>query len=125
LLGAAAVAPAVSRTFAVRAAAAAQLAFLADPGTSVSGQAIVPAVRVAVLDAFGNAVTSPAVTVTVDVATSSGGLQLTGTTSAASVGGVATFSNLRPDRATAFARLRAGATGLAAAIGAAFTVVAP
>jgi hypothetical protein len=84
---------ATSNSFAISAAAAARLAFLQQPSNVAAGTAIVPAVTVAVRDAFGNAVTADTSTVTLTLSsgTFAGGST---TASAAAINGVATFSNL-------------------------------
>ena len=105
------------------AAPAKKLAFLMQPSNVGAGTAIAPAVQVAVQDQFGGTV-PVAKTVTLAIATNPAGGRLTGTLSASTVHGVATFSNLKIDRAGSGYTLRATASGLAAATSAAFDVSA-
>jgi alpha-tubulin suppressor-like RCC1 family protein len=71
----------------------AKLAVTVEPTMTWVGNAINPAVRVAIEDALGNIVTSATNTVTVDLTGYSGGVG--SDSSATAVNGVATFSNLR------------------------------
>ena len=84
----------------VNPAAAAQLAFTVEPGTTVAGAAFSPAVEVAAWDAFGNIATGFTGTVTVAIGTNpSGSGVLDGTASGAAVLGVASFPGLNIDEA--------------------------
>jgi autotransporter-associated beta strand protein len=83
-----------SNTFNITPAAANHLAFLGQPSTAVAGVAISPAVKVQVLDQFNNLVTTDTSNVTVAIGTNTGGGTLSGTTTVAASGGIATFSNL-------------------------------
>ena len=85
---------ATSGAFNITPAAADHLAFLQQPTNAVAGVAISPAVTVQVLDQFGNLVTSDTSNVTVAIGTNPGGGTLSGTTTVAAVGGIATFSTL-------------------------------
>src|SRR5207247_1782531 len=85
---------ATTNTFNITAAAADQLAFGVQPTTTVAGVAISPAVTVRVLDQFGNLVTGDTSNVTVAIGTNAGGGTLSGPTTVAASGGVATFSTL-------------------------------
>jgi len=78
----------------VNAAAATQLVYEQAPTPVTAGQAIAPAVQVAVEDVFGNVVTTDTSTVMIAVATGPGGFIGGSTTNVAAVGGVATFNNL-------------------------------
>ncbi len=115
-----ALAPDTSTSFAVRPAAAAQLAFAQQPSNAVAGQAIAPAVQAAVEDQFGNLVTTDGSTVTVTLSsgTFEGG---SATVSAPASGGVATFSGLVIDAAGTYA-LSASDGALAPATSLPFTV---
>ncbi len=86
--------PATSWTFGVSPSVAASLTFVAQPQTSVAGAPIAPAVQVAVWDRFGNAVNDYPISVTIRLETNPGGGTLSGTTTAQTSGGVATFANL-------------------------------
>ncbi|WKW13206.1 Ig-like domain-containing protein [Pseudogemmatithrix spongiicola] len=57
----------LSASFTIAPAAAAQLAFVQAPTTATAGEALSPAVVVAVRDAFGNAVVAGGTTVTLDL----------------------------------------------------------
>jgi len=87
---------ATTAAFDVTPAAASQLAFLQQPLTTIAGDAITPAVRVAVEDAFGNVVTSESgpVTITIGTDPSGGTATLSGTTQVNAVNGVAQFDDL-------------------------------
>ncbi len=121
LVGSAATA-AISRTFAVRAGAASQLAFLVEPSTAVAGQAIVPAPQVVVLDANGNRVNCATPDVTLSVALAPATFTLGGTLTSTAVAGVATFADVRPGQAAGTVRLTAAAPGLQSATSVIFTV---
>jgi sugar lactone lactonase YvrE/Tol biopolymer transport system component len=84
-----------SGNFTVVPAPAAALAFVQQPSNTVSSQAINPAVTVAVVDAFGNRVSSDGLTVTLGLAANPGGVTLGGTTTVTVAQGIATFDDLR------------------------------
>jgi hypothetical protein len=90
-----------SGSFAISAAAAAELAFLQQPSNASAGIPDAPAVTVAVEDAFGNTVTSNASTVTLTL--SHGAFASGNTVTASAVNGVATFSNLVVDTTGSYA----------------------
>src|SRR5437660_5994299 len=73
------------------AGAASQLVFGTQPGTTVAGQQITPAVKVRALDAFGNVATGFSDAVAIALGSNPGGSTLSGTTPVAAVSGVATF----------------------------------
>src|SRR5437660_1264330 len=73
------------------AGAASQLVFGTQPGTTVAGQQITPAVKVRALDAFGNVATGFTGAVAIALGSNPGGSTLSGTTPVAAVSGVATF----------------------------------
>src|SRR5437763_15858454 len=75
-------------------AAADHLAFLQQPTNTVAGVAISPAITVRIEDVFANLVTSDTRNVTLAIGTNAGGGTLSGTTTVAASGGVATFSTL-------------------------------
>lgn len=103
--------------------AAARLAFLDPPGGVAAWDTIAPAVRVGVLDRFGNVTDTP-VTVTLTIAGATGalGAALVGASSRLAVDGIATFPDLGVDRGAAGYRLIASAAGLIEATSAAFDV---
>ncbi len=89
---------ALSGSITINPAAATHLAYQQVATTGTAGQALSPAIQVAVEDAFGNVVTSDTSSVVVGVATGPGGF--TGsTTSVPAVAGVATFNHLVLDTA--------------------------
>jgi hypothetical protein len=81
-------------------AAADHLLFLQQPTDTAAGQAITPALLVAVVDQFGNVVTADnSDTVTLAIGTNPGGGTLRGTRTVTVVNGVATFCDLSIDQA--------------------------
>ncbi len=74
--------------------AATKLVFGVQPSTTASGGTITPAVTVRILDANNNLVTGDVRNVTLAIAANPGSGTLSGTTTVAASGGVATFSNL-------------------------------
>lgn len=115
---------ATSSAFDITAGAPATLAFVTQPGTTGAGQAISPAVRVAVRDAFGNLVTDASTSVTMAIGNNPGGATLGGTTTVTTNDGVATFANLTLDRLGSDYTLVADASGLPATTSNAFQVIA-
>ncbi len=101
---------------------AAQLVFTAQPNTATAGGAIAPPVEVTARDVQGNTATSFTGNVTVAIAANPGGGTLSGTTSVAAVGGVATFSGLSTNKSGAGYTLRATSGSLTAATSATFTI---
>ncbi len=116
------VTPAGSDTFTVTAGPAVKLAFVAVPTQGAAGQALTPAVDVAVVDTFGNQTASSA-SVTVALANNPGSATLAGTKTVAAVNGLARFSTLSLEKAAAGYTLSASATGLTGATSGAFTIV--
>ncbi|HET9707443.1 MAG TPA: hypothetical protein VFP39_03975, partial [Gemmatimonadales bacterium] len=100
-----------SNAFSVIAGAATQFSFAIQPTTSGAGSAITPPVQVAALDAYGNVATSYSGTVNVGFGANPGAGTLSGTTSTAAIGGVATFPNLSVDKLGAGYTLTAGNGG--------------
>ena len=78
---------------------AAKLVFIQEPTNAASGASISPAVAVAVQDAHGNTITSSTLAITMAIRNNPSGGKLSGTTKVNAVKGVATFSNLRIDKA--------------------------
>lgn len=102
------------------------LAFKTQPTKTASGIAIVPPVQVNILDANGSVVTGDNSTVvTMAIGTNPGGGTLSGTISVAAVNGVATFNNLKIDKAGTGYTLRATAPGLAPATSNPFEIFTP
>ncbi|MCO5169498.1 MAG: FG-GAP-like repeat-containing protein [Planctomycetes bacterium] len=102
--------------------AAGALAFVAQPSDAARGAAIAPQVAVEVRDGAGNLDATATHTVTVMLGANPGGATLGGTLSRAAVAGVATFDDLRLDRAASGYRLIAFAGSLAPAQSDAFAV---
>src|SRR5213079_1186453 len=101
---------------------ATQLAFTVPPSNTVAGAAISPAVQITALDPAGNPVPSFTGSVTVALGNNPGGSTLGGTTTAAAVGGVVTFSDLTLDKAAPGYWLTA--TGLGTATSSSFNIIA-
>ena len=86
---------ALSNTFTIVPAAAAQVAFNVQPGNTMAGTSISPAVTVQVIDGFGNVVTSDNTSqVVVALGANPGGGTLSGTLTMQVTSGVASFGNL-------------------------------
>jgi adhesin/invasin len=98
-----------------------QLAFQVQPSATVAGQPITPAVQVGLRDASGSAVVGTNA-VTLGITSNATGAALIGTATVDAVNGVATFSDLRVDKAGTNLVLRATADGLAGAMSATFDV---
>ncbi|MBJ6763828.1 S8 family serine peptidase [Myxococcaceae bacterium JPH2] len=84
---------ATSESFAIAAAPAAKLAIRAQPSNGTAGTTLSPALQVAVVDAFDNAIVD-ASSITVALKGGAVGATLSGTTTVATTAGVATFGNL-------------------------------
>ena len=86
----------VSQAFTITAGAADHLVFTVSPSDAVAGVGIAPAVRVTAFDALGNIATGFTDNVTVAITSGTGtlGATLSGTTTQAAAGGIATFSGL-------------------------------
>ncbi|MGH7547614.1 MAG: hypothetical protein ACREMM_05520 [Gemmatimonadales bacterium] len=125
-------ASATSEAFTITPGLSAQLVFTVQPSNTPSGAAIIPAVEVTAQDAHGNVTPSfrgnvtPSfrgnVTLSITAGTWTSGVTPSGTTTVATVAGVATFSTLCIDRSGTGYRLSATATGLTGATSAAFDI---
>ena len=113
-----------SSTFAISAASADHLAFSVMPTNTVASHSLNPAVKVQVLDQFGNLVTTDTSNVTVAIGNNPGSGSLSGTTSEAAVGGVATFGNLSIDAAGTGYALSAADGSLTGALSSSFNITA-
>ena len=103
--------------FNISAAGLSQLTFTAQPVATQAGSPIAPAVAVSGEDAFGNLVTIFTGNVTVAIGTNGGSPSpgtLSGTTTVAAVGGVASFGDLSVDKIGSGYTLSATATGASA-----------
>lgn len=96
---------------------ASQLAFVVAPAATLVDRALVPAVRVEARDATGNVVVGFAGEIMLALADNPAGAVLTGTTTVAAVDGVATFTNVRVDKAGTAYRLTASSALLTATSG--------
>src|SRR2546425_935913 len=99
-----------------------QLAFISEPTDVVAGATFAPAIRVEIRDAIGYRLPGAEPAVTVSLGANPGGAVLAGTTTRTAVSGVATFSDLRLDKAAAGYTLSATATSLASATSVPFAV---
>src|SRR6266566_3774009 len=115
-------APVFSTAFDITPGTATQLAFTVQPSTTVAGATISPAVQVTALDPAGNPVPSFTGNVSVVLGNNPGGSTLGGTTTLATVNGVASFSTLTLDKTGTSYWLTATATGLNTATSSVFGV---
>src|SRR5882672_9537534 len=113
---------ATSSSFNITAAAATQLVFGTQPGTTVAGRQITPAVKVRALDALGNLVPGFTASVTVVLGNNPGGGTLSGTTPVAAVGGVASFGDLSINKTAPGYTLTASGGGLGPVTSTAFDI---
>ncbi|HEY3319548.1 MAG TPA: PKD domain-containing protein [Planctomycetota bacterium] len=113
---------ATSQSFNISAGPPHHLSFTVQPGNALARVAISPAVKVAIQDALGNAVTASSADVTMAIGNNPGGTTLSGTTTVAASAGVATFSDLNIDTAGANYTLTASAGGVSGAASLAFTI---
>src|SRR5207247_6345429 len=102
---------ATSASFNVTAGTATRLAFGTEPGTTIAGHQISPAVKVRALDALGNLVPGFTGNVAMALGANPGGGTLSGTTPVAAVGGVATFTDLIINKTGTGYTLTASASG--------------
>ncbi len=89
---------ATSSTFDIVAGAATKLVYAVAPANTSAGAPIAPAVQVAAQDALGNTDLTYVANVMMAIGTNPGGGTLSGATTLAASGGVATFSNLSIER---------------------------
>jgi hypothetical protein len=114
---------ATSNGFAITPAAADHLVFLQQPTNTAAGQTITPAVQVAVVDQFGNVVTSDnSDTVTVAICNNPSGGTLSGTLTLTVSNGIASFGDLSIDLVGDGYTLHVTASGLTAADSNAFSI---
>lgn len=104
--------------------AATQLLFVAQPASAVAGATLAPTVTVAVLDATGDIVTGSTAIVSLSISSGAVGASLAGSTTAAAVAGVATFSGLSIAKAGTAFTLRATSPGLSDANSSSFDIAA-
>ncbi len=115
--------PATSATFNVAIGPLAQLVFTQQPTNATAGVAIAPAVVVTALDAGSNTVTGFTGNVDMSIGTNPASGTLSGTLTVAAIAGVATFSNLSIDKASAGYTLTATANAVNRASGT-FSIIA-
>ena len=111
-----------SAPFTISPAGPKKVAFLTQPSNAVANAVIAPPVRVAVQDALGNTLTTATSPVTILLYANPAGARLLGTRTVNAVEGIATFADLKVDRAAAGLRLRASGTGLSGADSTVFEV---
>ncbi len=114
----------VSAPFNVSAGAATSLTFVVPPTTVGVGAPITPPVVVAVVDGFGNLVTTATDSVTVAINANPGSATLSGTVTQAAVAGFATFADLTLDQPGTGYSFVANAPGLSTGISPTFDVIA-
>ncbi len=111
-----------STAFNITPAAASHLVFSAQPTTTTAGSVITPAVQVTAQDAQGNTASGFTGNVSVAIGTNPGGGTLSGTATAAAVGGVVSFGSLSIDKAGTGYTLATSATGLTGATSSTFNI---
>jgi hypothetical protein len=116
------IASALSAPFSITPGPGSQLAFTVHPTTQMAGATISPAVEVTALDQFGNTAIGFTENVTVTIGTNPNGVLLDGTTTAAAVSGVATFSDLSITTLGAGYQLQAASGTLTSSLSTAFTI---
>ena len=99
-----------------------QLVITQQPSNVGVGANITPAITVEIRDASNNLVSGSTATVSVAIGTNPGGGTLSGSTSIAAVGGIATFSDLNIDAAGSGYTLSFTSTGLTGATSSTFNV---
>jgi hypothetical protein len=116
--------PVIHATGVTVAGPATALAFTAQPSAATAGAAIAPPVQVTVQDALGNTMASSTASITLAITSGTGaaGAVLSGTLIRTAVNGVATFDDLKIDKAGTGYTLTATATGLTSAASAAFAI---
>jgi subtilase family serine protease len=115
---------ATSDPFDITAGPAAQLAFIAQPSGGMAGAEWSAQPAVAVLDIYGNTVTTDTSEVTLSIGADPGGGTLSGTVTVSAVDGVATFSGLSINQAGIGYTLVAGDDALTSATSNAFNISA-
>jgi hypothetical protein len=111
-----------SRKFKIKPGAPVALAFSAQPSNVTAGQPVAPAVTVTLLDRLGNVNPETVSTVTLELDNNPGNATLMGSRSASTLGGVATFPDLKLDKAGTGYTLRATSGSMQSATSTAFDV---
>ncbi|MGQ0506637.1 MAG: PKD domain-containing protein, partial [Myxococcaceae bacterium] len=113
---------ATSAAFNISSGGAARLSFSVQPGDTVAGASLAPALQVRVEDTNGNLVTSSSVGITLTLGNNPSGGTLAGTLTVSAVNGVASFSDLSLNLAATGYTLTANTPGLSAATSAPFNI---
>jgi len=114
-----------SATFCIAVGPPQKLTFIVPPVNVTPGTSIAPAVQVAIQDAGGNTVTTASANVTLALSSNPGNTSLSGTTTASTASGVATFGNLSIGvPASGYALAASSSSGLRPDTSRAFDVVA-
>ncbi|WP_375772100.1 S8 family serine peptidase [Archangium gephyra] len=100
----------------------ARMAFTVQPSNAVAGASITPAVKVGLTDTYGNPVTTGSYSITVAIGDNVGGGTLSGTSTATTSSGVATFSGLSINKVGTGYTLTAAATGLTGVTSSGFNI---
>jgi hypothetical protein len=111
-----------SRKFLVKPGAPAALTFSAQPSNVTAGEAVAPTITVTLLDRKGNVTPEASANITLSIGSNPGGATLSGALAAATAAGVATFSDVKLNKAAAGYTLRATSGSLQAATSTAFNV---
>ena len=112
-----------SNSFVISPAAASKLAYTQEPSNAIAGQAISPAITVAIEDAFGNVTTSTA-SVSLAIGTNAGGTGtvLSGGGATPAVAGTATFAAVSINHTGTGYTLVASSSGLTSATSSTFNI---
>ncbi len=116
---------ATSGAFNITFGAPSGLAFTVQPSNAAANTIIAPAIQVAVVDAFGNLVTSATNSVSIAIAMNPAGGVLAGTLTRNAVSGTAVFDNLSIDRIGNGYTLTTTSPGLAGNTSQVFDVLSP
>jgi hypothetical protein len=101
---------------------AAQLIFVTPPGNDIAGSAVTPSVEIGFADQYENPVTTATGTITVQLEDNPSDGTLAGTTTVATISGIATFTDLTINRAGVGYTLEAFATGVPSVVSPPFSV---
>ena len=114
-------ASATSAQFAIVPGAAAKLVFSVQPVTTLAN-AEIPALTIAVQDAFGNTVAGSGSIVAMSIGNNPGNAALSGNTQSSTISGLAVFSSLSINQPGTGYTLTASSTGVASVVSSAFNV---
>jgi len=116
---------ATSTPFDISAAAASQLSFNVQPSNANINTSIAPAIKVSVLDASGNPITSSTALITLAFGANPASASLSGTVTRNAVGGIATFDDIAIDKSGVGFTLTAASAPLTGSTSGAFNIVDP